>query len=145
MLVRIFKTKTLAKFTRQHSVSDSALVEAVDRAKRGLIDADLGGKIIKQRVARSGQGKRGGFRMLIGFGSDRAVYLFAFAKNERENISNGELLTLREIAASFLEAGKEKIEQAINDGTLIEVHDGKESKKEGQDQSTRKRAAGNSA
>lgn len=104
----------------------------------GLIDADLGGKVIKQRVARPGQGKRGGFRMLIGFGSDRAVYLFAFAKNERENISNGELFTLREVAASFLGANKEKIDQAINDGTLIEVHDGNESKKEGKDQSTHK-------
>jgi hypothetical protein len=121
LVLLIFKTKTLAKFTRQHGIGDPALVEAVDRASRGLIDADLGGKIIKQRVARPGQGKRGGFRMLIGFGSDRAVYLFAFAKNERENISNGELLSLREIAASFLDASKEKILQALNDGTLIEV------------------------
>jgi hypothetical protein len=62
--------------------------------------------------------------MLIGFGSDRAVYLFAFAKNERENISNGELLTLREIAASFLDADKKSIDRALGDGTLIEVHDG---------------------
>ncbi|MBK3662515.1 type II toxin-antitoxin system RelE/ParE family toxin [Bradyrhizobium diazoefficiens] len=143
--MRIFKTRTLAKFTRQHGIDDAALVEAVDRAKRGLIDADLGGKVIKQRVARPGQGKRSGFRMLIGFGSDRAVYLFAFAKNERENISNGELFTLREIAASFLGANKEKIDQAINDGTLIDVHDGNESKKEGKDQSARKGAAGNGA
>src|SRR6185312_3597090 len=134
MLVRIFKTKTLAKFTRQHGISDAALVEAIDRAKRGQIDADLGGKVIKQRVARPGQGKRGGFRMLIGFGSERAVYLFAFAKNERENISNGELLSLREIAASFLDVSKEKIAQALSDGTLIEVHNGNESKK-GKDQS----------
>jgi hypothetical protein len=123
-MVRIFKTKTLAKFTRQNDISDAALVEAVDRAKRGLIDADLGGKVIKQRVARPGQGRRGGFRMLIGFSSDRAVYLFAFAKNERENISNGELLTLREIAASFLDADKKSIDRALRDGTLIEVHDG---------------------
>jgi hypothetical protein len=123
-MVRIFKTKTLAKFTRQNGISDAALVEAVDRAKRGLIDADLGGKVIKQRVARPGQGRRGGFRMLIGFGFDRAVYLFAFAKNERENISNGELLTLREIAASFLDADKKSIDRALGDGTLIEVHDG---------------------
>jgi hypothetical protein len=122
--VRIFKTRTLAKFTRQNGVSDAALVEAVERAKRGLIDADLGGKVIKQRVARPGQGRRGGFRMLIGFGSDRAVYLFAFAKNERENISSGELLTLREIAASFLDADKKRIDQALADGALIEVHDG---------------------
>jgi hypothetical protein len=80
MHMRIFKTKMLAKFTHQHDIDDSALVEAVDRAKRGLIDADLGGKVIKQRVARRGQGKRGGFRMLIGFGSDRAVYLSLFPK-----------------------------------------------------------------
>ncbi|MCP3460657.1 type II toxin-antitoxin system RelE/ParE family toxin [Bradyrhizobium sp. CCGUVB23] len=83
--------------------------------------------------------------MLIGFGSDRAVYLFAFAKNERENISNGELLTLREIAASFLDASKQKIDQALYDGTLIEVHDGKESKQEGKDQPAHKGAAGNGA
>jgi len=140
--VRIFKTKTLAKFTRQHGISDANLIEAVDRAKRGLIDADLGGRVIKQRVARPGQGKRGGFRMLIGFGSDRAVYLFAFAKNERENISNGELLTLREIAASFLNASKEEIARALNDGTLIEVHNDNESKKEGKDQSAHQGVAG---
>lgn len=124
--MRIFKTRTLAKFTRQHSIGDASLVEAIERAKRGLIDAELGGRIIKQRVARPGQGKRGGFRMLIGFGSDRAVYLFAFAKNERENISNSELLTLREIAASLLRASKEEINKALNDGTLIEVHNGNE-------------------
>ncbi len=74
----------------------------------GLIDADLGGRLIRQRVARPGQGKRGGFRMLIGFGSDRAVFLFAFAKNERENIGDAELTTLREIAGSFLNASAEK-------------------------------------
>jgi len=80
--------------------------------------------------------------MLIGFGSDRAVYLFAFAKNERENISNGELLTLREIAASFLNASKEEIARALNDGTLIEVHNDNENKKEGKDQSAHQGVAG---
>ena len=128
--MHIFKTKTLAKFTRQHGISDASLVEAVQRAMRGLIDADIGGQIIKQRVARPGHGKRGGFRMLIGFGPDRAVYLFAFAKNERENISSGELLSLREIAATFLKASSREIAKALNDGTLIEVqNDNNEDKK----------------
>jgi hypothetical protein len=107
--VRIFKTKVLARFARQHRINDESLVEAVHRATRGLIDADLGGQIIKQRVARPGEGKRGGFRMLIGLSADRAVYLFGFAKNERENISNSELLTLREIAAIFLKASKTEL------------------------------------
>lgn len=122
--MRIFKTKTLAKFTRQNRIVDSSLVSAVERAMRGLIDADLGGHIIKQRVARPGEGKRGGFRLLIGFGSQRSVFLFGFAKNERENIEAAELKTLREIAATFLKADEEKIAQALKDGTLIEVQYG---------------------
>jgi hypothetical protein len=129
-MVRIFKTRTLAKFTRQHSIADDSLVDAVERALRGLIDADLGGQIIKQRVARPGQGKRGGFRMLIGIRSDRAIFLFGFAKNERENINKAELTTLREIVASFLNADDQAIANAVRDGTLIEVQNGDENKKD---------------
>jgi hypothetical protein len=125
--VRIFKTKTLAKFTRQNRIADSSLIAAVERAVRGLIDANLGGHIIKQRVARPGEGKRGGFRLLIGFGSERSVFLFGFAKNERESIEDAQLKTLREIAATFLKASEEHIAQALKDETLIEVqYDGKD-------------------
>ena len=90
--MRIFKTRTLARFTRQNRIPDASLVAAVERATRGLIDADLGGRIIKQRVARPGEGKRGGFRLL--FGSRRSIFLFGFAKKERENIEDVELKTL---------------------------------------------------
>lgn len=128
--MRIFKTKTLAKFTRQHGIADDSLVGAIERALRGLIDADLGGQIIKQRVARPGQGRRGGFRMLIGIRSDRAIFLFGFAKNERENIDKAELMTLREIVTSLLNADDKAIAQALRDGTLIEVQNGDESKKD---------------
>ena len=127
--MRIFKTKALAKWTRNNGVSDDALIEAVDRAFKGLIDADLGGHVIKQRVARPGQGKRGGFRMLIGIGRNRAVYLFGFAENERDNISNNELLTLREIASGVLNASEENLAQALKDGTLIEVEHDEDSEK----------------
>jgi hypothetical protein len=65
--------------------------------------------------------------LLIGFGSQRSVFLFGFAKNERENIAEAELKTLREIALTFLNADNGKIEQALKDGTLIEVRDEDES------------------
>lgn len=126
----IFKTKALARFARQNDIGNDSLVAAERQAMTGLIDADLGGRIIKQRVARPGEGKRGGFRMLMGFGPDRAVFLYGFAKNERENISSSELLSLREIAAIFLDASKQQIAQALSDGTLIEVHDDGKDKKE---------------
>lgn len=93
-----------------------------------MIDADLGGGLIKQRVARPGQGKRGGFRMLIGFRSDRAIFLFGFAKNERDNIDDKQLTTLREIVASWFAADDKKIAQALKDGLLIEVKHGQEDK-----------------
>jgi hypothetical protein len=125
--LRVFKTKALARFARQNGIADESLVAAVERARRGLIDADLGGRVIKQRVARPGQGKRGGFRLLAAFGANRTVFLFGFAKNERENIEDAELTTLREIAATFLSASDEGIAQALRDGVLIEARDGGES------------------
>ncbi|HEX9360177.1 MAG TPA: type II toxin-antitoxin system RelE/ParE family toxin [Bradyrhizobium sp.] len=130
MIVRIFKTRALARFTKREAISDESLVVAIETARRGLIDADLGGGVIKQRVARPGQGKRGGFRMLIGFRSDRAIFLFGFAKNERENIDDKQLTTLREIVASWFAADDKKIAQALKDGLLIEVNHGKENKNE---------------
>jgi hypothetical protein len=126
--VRIFKAKSLAKFAKQNGIKDDSLVEAIERAVKGLIDADLGGQLIKQRVARPGQGKRGGFRMLIGIRPDRAVFLFGFAKNERENIDDDQLKTLHEIAMSWLVADAAKIAKALKDGILIEVQDDSKSK-----------------
>ena len=130
MIVRIFKTRALARFAKREAISDESLVATIETAKRGLIDADLGGGLIKQRVARPGHGKRGGFRMLIGFRSDRAIFLFGFAKNERENIDDQQLTTLREIVASWFAADDKKIAQALKDGLLIEVKHGKENKNE---------------
>jgi hypothetical protein len=124
-VVRIFKTKTVARFTRRERIADVSLCEAIDQAERGLVDADLGGGLIEQRAARAGQGKRGGYRMLIAFRSKlRAVFLFGFAKSELDNIDDDQLATLRETAALWLAADTQKIEQAIKDGLLIEVrHD----------------------
>jgi hypothetical protein len=122
--MRIFKTKNLARFTRQQGIDDASLVEAVARARRGLIDADLGGRIIKQRVARPGEGRRGGFRLLLGFGSNRAVFLLGFARNERENIDADEWMTLRELVSFWLAADDAAIDGALRDGKLIEVRDG---------------------
>lgn len=82
----------------------------------------MGGGIIKQRVARTGQGRSGGFRLLIGYRSGNlAVFLYGFAKNERDNIGPDELETLREIGAAWIEAKNEQLENAIEEGILTEV------------------------
>ena len=125
--MRSFKTKWLARFARREGIADKSLREAIEWAERGLIDADLGGGLIKQRVARQGQGRSGGYRIIIAYRvKDRAVLLFGFAKNERENISTDELLILREVAGNWLVADSETILEALEDGKLQEIEDGEE-------------------
>jgi hypothetical protein len=125
--VRVFKTKWLVRYARRERIADSSLREAIERAGRGSIDADIGGGVIKQRVARSGQGRAGGYRMLIAYkAGTRAVFLYAFAKNERENIEPDELLTLREIGAGWLAADVQRIAHALDEGILQEATNGDE-------------------
>jgi len=110
------------RYARQERLEDHNLCDAIKRAERGLVDADLGGGIIKQRVARTGQGRSGGFRLIIAYRSGkRAVFLYGFAKSGQENIEADELKTLREIGAVWLEAKQERLENGITEGILWEV------------------------
>lgn len=120
--MRIFKTRWLARFSRREGIDDGSLREAIERAERGLIDADLGGGLIKQRVARRGQGRSGGYRMVVGYRvKDRAVFLLGFAKNERENIEPDELLSLKETAEKWLSATEAKLQMEVELGNLQEI------------------------
>jgi len=58
--MQVFMTRWFARFARQERIADASLRNAITRADRGLIDADLGGGLIKQRVARQGGGRSGG-------------------------------------------------------------------------------------
>jgi hypothetical protein len=116
----------MARFASKSRISDELLVEAIRRAENGLIDADLGGGVIKQRVGRQGQGRSGGYRTLIAFRSgDRAVFVFAFAKNERDNIGPLELEDFQDLARKWLYANEAGIAKAIDMGEIEEVWDGK--------------------
>src|SRR5438105_2583594 len=104
-------------------VTNASLREALSRAQRGLIDADLSGHIIKQRVARKGQGRSGGYRVIVAFRApDRGIFLLGFAKSARDNISADELESLKKTAASWLAADAATIERSIDEGVLVEVN-----------------------
>jgi len=123
--LRIFKTKGLMRFARRERIADASLKQAIERAERGTIDADLGGGLIKQRIARPGQGRSGGFRVIVAYRvRGRAVFLYRFAKNGLENISPDQLQTFRTIGANWLAASAATITRAIDDGELQEIdHD----------------------
>jgi hypothetical protein len=120
--LRLFKTKSFARFARRERISDASLRDAVRRAERGLVDADLAGGVLKQRVARPGEGRSGGYRVLIAHrAKTRSVFLFGFAKSERENIDDDELATLRDIAKGWLEANAGALARAVADGLIQEM------------------------
>ncbi len=120
--MRIFKNKAFTRFARKAQIGDLMLCEAIDDAERGLIAADLGGGVIKQRIARRGQGKSGGFRTLIVFRAGaRAFFVHGFAKNEKDNIGKDELVALRKLASALLAYDNKAIEQVVASGTLMEV------------------------
>jgi hypothetical protein len=120
--VQIFKTKGAGRFARRERIADASLKEAVARAERGIIDAHLGGRLIKQRVARAGEGRSSGFRMIVAYrAAGRAVFLYGFAKNDRDNIEDDELQELRTIGAIWLAASNAVVGQAVKDGNLQEI------------------------
>jgi hypothetical protein len=125
--VTIYKNSWFAKFARKERISDASLCEAIDRATRGLIDADLGGGLIKQRVAREGAGRSGGYRTLIFFRSgERSIFVFGFAKSDKANLDAEELAEFKKAAKELLEFSQEQVDALVGIGRLLEVKRGEE-------------------
>lgn len=122
---RIYKNRWFAKFASREGISHATLVAAIDQANRGLIDADLGGGLIKQRVAREGGGKSGGYRTLVFFRHEEcAVFAFGFAKSDKANLNAVELQTYKQAAKIILALSPAQIETEVEAGRLLEViHD----------------------
>lgn len=120
--MRVYLMKTFRRFQRKEGIADDALNDAIRRVERGVVDADLGGGLIKQRVARKGQGRSGGFRVIVAHRTKtRAVFLYGFAKSQRQSIADDELAALRQIGGSLLRADQEELETMIAEDRLTEL------------------------
>ncbi len=125
--LRIFKTKAFARFARKERIDDAALWQAIADAGSGLVDADLGGGVIKQRIARKGQGKRSGYRAMVLYrAAHRAVFVSGFAKKDRDNISDRELAALRESAVEVLTWSEGQVARLLAAGAWVEIEKPKE-------------------
>ena len=120
--MQAFMTKAFAKWADGEGLVDTALAVAVAEMEHGLIDAHLGGQVVKKRVALPGRGKRGGARTLLAFRKGkRACFVYGFAKNEQANISDKELKALRLLAKELLNYPAVSLRKAIKAGELIEI------------------------
>ena len=120
--MQTFKTKAFARFAAREGLEDAALCEAMRRAREGLIDADLGGGVIKQRIAREGGGRSGGFRTIVLFRRGAlAFFVYGFAKSDRENLRRSELETFRLLAGEYLALDRTGLAAAQAAGAIVEV------------------------
>ena len=118
----IFKTRNFARWARKTGLSDSLLGMAVLEIQRGLLEADLGGGIVKKRIALPGRGKRGSTRTLLATNrDDRWFFVFGFEKNERVDISENELESLKKLAKDLLGLTVAQIAVSLKEGSLVEV------------------------
>ena len=122
--MHIFTTRHFQRWMRKTALGDSDLRKAVLEMTAGLIDADLGGGVVKKRIGLAGRGKRGGVRTLVATNKgNRWFFVFGFEKNERDNISDAELQALQDYAADLLERTAAQLDAAAADGTLLEITD----------------------
>ncbi len=120
--MRVFKNAWFGRFARKEKISADVLWEAVDRAERGLIDADLGGGVIKQRIARPGEGKSKGYRSIVIYRKeDKAFFVYGFPKSEMSNIRDDEEEQFKKAAKFILALSDDQIRQLIEGGQFEEV------------------------
>jgi hypothetical protein len=118
----IYKTRWFNHWARKQGLSTPSLCAAVREMTAGLYEADLGGGLLKKRIARPGQGKSGGFRTLVATNKgNRWVFVYGFPKNERSNIDKDEQEALRKLAAHLLLLTAQALGKAQRAGELMEV------------------------
>ena len=122
---RVFKTRPFARWLRKTDLDDDALFRAVADMERGLIDADLGGGVLKKRVARPGRGKSGGARTLVATNrGDRWFFVFGFEKSVRANVSAKELEALQALATDLLKLSSVELDRQVENDALAGIcHD----------------------
>ncbi len=121
-MAMVLKRKDFARWQAAEKLPDAALCQAVREISQGLVDADLGGGLLKKRIARPGGGKSGGYRSLLAakLGA-RYVFLLGFAKSDRANISAAEKKALQMAGQIFLDLAPVALQLALQAGVLQEV------------------------
>jgi len=121
--VRVLKDLEFENWAVEYNVTDVMLCHAAGEIEAGLIDAKLGGFLVKKRVAAPGRGKRGGYRTIVGHRQgDRLIFVHGFAKNETENITRKEKEALRKLCDVYMRADDKKLAEMIETKQILEIH-----------------------
>jgi hypothetical protein len=122
--MRVFKNKWFNRWARGEGISDAVLLNAAAEIATGKAEADLGGCLFKKRLPRTGEGKSGGYRVVVGYkkhNTERIIFLYAFAKNDKANMSAKEEAVLSLTAESFISAADKQVQELLTVGSIWEV------------------------
>jgi hypothetical protein len=123
--MRVFKNKWFTRWARKEHVSDNILFEAAQEIVAGKVEADLGGSLFKKRLPRSGGGKRGGYRIIVGYrkpNSERIIFLYAFDKKDKGTISDDEAAAFSLVAEDIISASDRQVSKLLMEDFMTEVH-----------------------
>jgi hypothetical protein len=120
--VRIFKNTWFSRFAQKEKISDEELNRVIRQLELGEIDADLGGHVFKQRIARPGEGSSGGYRVVVFFKSEeKAFFVYGFAKSDKDNITDRQLQNFKITAKQALALTDEEMKEALKRGIFKEI------------------------
>lgn len=122
--MRVFKNKWFNRWARHEDISDAVLCHVAKEVIAGKFDADLGGCLFKKRLPRTGEGKREGYRVLVGYkrpNEQRIIFLYAFAKSDKANTSDREEAALSLVAESFVSAVDGQVAELLAMNSVWEV------------------------
>jgi len=120
--LKVFKNAWFGRFARKENISADALWDAVERAEKGQVDANLGGGVIKQRIARPGEGKSKGYRSIVLFRKgERSFFVYGFSKSELGNIGDDEEARFKVMAKHVLSLTDAQLNELLANGQFEEV------------------------
>jgi hypothetical protein len=117
-------TKWFKKWSKKVKLTNDALLEAIDDLEDGASTTDLGSHLYKVRVSREHSGKSSGFRTIIIYQeNEKAIFLYGFGKNEKQNISKAELQYFKKLGNDLLALNAEQLEEVIGQKILFDLEE----------------------
>lgn len=120
--MRLLKRRVFSRWAQDNDIDDRQLRKAAEEIRNGLVDAYLGGFLIKKRIASNGRGKSGGFRVILCYRQgDRLVFMHGFAKNQFDDLAHRDRIALHKLGASYMDASQGELDALIEEGILTEI------------------------
>ena len=118
------KTKWFNKWSKKNSIKDDTLIKTITSMSDNLGTVNLGGGLHKVRIPRDLEGKSGGYRSNVVLKQNElAIFVYGFAKNEKDNLSKDELNYFKKLAKDLLKIEIKKYKSLIQSGEFIRIEE----------------------